>query len=244
MGTETLDFAIPAGAMSVYMSTLTWSNTAYFDVFLKFGGIWKFHRRVNQTNPVVNANSGGTPAGNLGVLMATGVNHASHIRLQNRKGRIHFTGLGFTREDMAGSYGSGFVHQDSIVAPVIVRGMIIMWTGASAPGGWAICDGQNGTPDLRGRFVLGQGRGAGLTSRGLKQTGGAQTHALTAAQMPSHKHGMLTRQDDYNVSGGTGPSFGKDNGSYRAYNATDSRGANHAHNNMPPFFVLAYIMKL
>ncbi len=38
------------------------------------------------------------------------------------------------------------------------RGCVIMFSGSSAPGGWAICDGGNGTPDLRGRFVLGSGK--------------------------------------------------------------------------------------
>ncbi len=37
------------------------------------------------------------------------------------------------------------------------RGMITMWSGdiTKIPPGWALCDGTNGTPDLRGRFVLG-----------------------------------------------------------------------------------------
>ena len=36
---------------------------------------------------------------------------------------------------------------------IVPKGSIIMWSGATAPDGWALCDGQNGTPDLRGRFV-------------------------------------------------------------------------------------------
>jgi microcystin-dependent protein len=36
---------------------------------------------------------------------------------------------------------------------LLPRGTIVMWTGAVAPAGWALCNGQNGTPDLRGRFV-------------------------------------------------------------------------------------------
>ena len=36
-------------------------------------------------------------------------------------------------------------------APV---GCIILWSGAAnkIPEGWALCNGQNGTPDLRNRF--------------------------------------------------------------------------------------------
>ena len=35
-----------------------------------------------------------------------------------------------------------------------VTGMIMMYTGSTAPSGWALCDGQNGTPDLRDRFIV------------------------------------------------------------------------------------------
>lgn len=43
-------------------------------------------------------------------------------------------------------------------------------------------------PDLRGRSLIGAGTGPGLTSREIGQTVGAETHVLTAAQMPSHTH--------------------------------------------------------
>ena len=44
--------------------------------------------------------------------------------------------------------------------PVMPRGGIIVWSGTlgNIPGGWALCDGANGTPDLRDRFVYGAGR--------------------------------------------------------------------------------------
>ena len=40
---------------------------------------------------------------------------------------------------------------------LFVTGMIMMYTGSTAPSGWAICNGQNGTPDLRNRFIVGAG---------------------------------------------------------------------------------------
>lgn len=78
-------------------------------------------------------------------------------------------------------------------APV---GSIILWSGTivDRPEGWALCDGTvvNGypTPDLRGRFVLGAGEGAGLTPRKVGAVGGAETHVLTEEEMPSHAHAM------------------------------------------------------
>ena len=62
----------------------------------------------------------------------------------------------------------------SIVMP---SGGIIMWSGStnSIPSGWALCDGANGTPDLRDRFVIGAGG-----SRSVDET--------SDGQMPSHNH--------------------------------------------------------
>ncbi len=42
---------------------------------------------------------------------------------------------------------------------VVPAGGIIMWSGSAAniPAGWALCDGQNGTPDLRDKFIVGAG---------------------------------------------------------------------------------------
>jgi len=37
--------------------------------------------------------------------------------------------------------------------------MIVIWSGAvvDIPFGWKLCDGNNGTPDLRNKFVIGAG---------------------------------------------------------------------------------------
>lgn len=42
-------------------------------------------------------------------------------------------------------------------------GLIAMWEGASAPAGWTLCNGSNGTPDLRDYFVRIVGSGDGST---------------------------------------------------------------------------------
>lgn len=71
-------------------------------------------------------------------------------------------------------------------------GGIIMWSGSSAavPQGWALCNGQtsNGvvTPDMRGRFVVGDGAGSGYTDG---QTGGNDSignHTHTNPNVDSH----------------------------------------------------------
>ncbi len=66
-------------------------------------------------------------------------------------------------------------------------GGIIMWSGSTVPDGWALCDGNNGTPDLRGRFVM----GAKKTQYGyldIGEKGGNEVIFLNANQLPAHRH--------------------------------------------------------
>ena len=81
---------------------------------------------------------------------------------------------------------TAFVHS------VMPTGIIVMWnsTAASIPAGWQLCNGSNGTPDLRDRFVVGAG-----TTYSFGDTGGSASVTLTQATMPIHTHvlsGALT----------------------------------------------------
>ena len=69
----------------------------------------------------------------------------------------------------------------------ITAGIITMWSGSigAIPSGWFLCDGTNGTPDLRDRFIVGAGSG----TYPVAATGGAATVALTQAETPAHTHG-------------------------------------------------------
>ncbi len=113
-GAETMDFSVPSGMKTVWISILSWNNGGYFDILLKSGGVWKFHRRLSSFQAVTNVNSGGTHDSNIIMLAATGLDHFTDIRIQNRKGRIYFTGLGFSADDMQGGTGSGFTHWDNV----------------------------------------------------------------------------------------------------------------------------------
>ena len=73
-----------------------------------------------------------------------------------------------------------------------VTGMIILWSGASnaIPSGFVLCDGSNGTPDLRGRFVVGFSNTD--SDYDVNDTGGNKTTTLSTSQLPSHSHSAST----------------------------------------------------
>ena len=125
------------------------------------------------------------------------------------------------------------------IASVIPTGLISMWSGTTAPTGWHLCDGTDGTPDLRGRFVVGQNL-TDVDFVAMGQTGGAKDVALTVAQLPPHTHSYNDRNMDANPSGTTG--YAKPGSALAA--ATGSAGNGDMHENLPPYYVLAYIIKI
>jgi microcystin-dependent protein len=70
---------------------------------------------------------------------------------------------------------------------MLPKGAIMLWAGtlASIPAGWQLCDGTNGTPDLRDRFVLGVSTGENPGA-----TGGSHFYSLTIDQLPRHNHAI------------------------------------------------------
>ena len=147
----------------------------------------------------------------------------------------------------------------------IPTGGIIMWSGAigQIPAGWALCNGSGGTPDLRDRFIVGAGSGYSVGA-----TGGTAMHVLTVAEMPSHthvqnahthtqdahSHGLVTAGGDTTSSGvlpnRAGPGTVDQNTEMTAatnQNTTainQSTGGGAPHENRPPYYALAFIMKL
>jgi hypothetical protein len=139
-------------------------------------------------------------------------------------------------------------------------GAIVMWSGivANIPTSFALCDGDDGTPDLRSRFIFGAGTGGGFIAPGVTggsataggggtiAVGGAHTHPLsidghelTLAEMPEHAHyngmcddgpGMFNHGSRAATPAASRePSAGKDSGTVEGLTELAGGGNEHSH---------------
>lgn len=85
---------------------------------------------------------------------------------------------------------------DSVSNTFFPIGGIILWNGSTStiPANFKLCDGNNNTPDLRDRFVVGAGAGYAVNA-----TGGSSSVKLTEAQLATHSHGDGTYGTDVNT---------------------------------------------
>lgn len=159
-------------------------------------------------------------------------------------------------------------------------GEIRMFGGNFAPLGWAFCDGRLlpiaqydalfailGTiyggdgqqtfalPDLRGRLPMAAGSGPGLTPRALGERGGAESHALTPAELPLHRHGAPASTQAATTpapTGGAVPAAGRaarfaptgDFDPIPSGTASSQTGQGLPHENMSPYRTLNFIIAL
>jgi hypothetical protein len=186
-----------------------------------------------------------------------------------------------------------------ISSDLFPAGGIILWSGsvASIPSGWAICNGSNGTPDLRDRFIVGAGNTYAVADTGgqtaitsvpahthavgtlAAASGGAHTHTVTD---PGHTHGLQIftetsgsgggSQGDGRispvvgsrsttstwsnvptdnvvgstrvVSGATGISISSDGAHTHTISGSTASTGSASVDVRPPYYALAYIMKL
>lgn len=184
------------------------------------------------------------------------------IQKYRNRGALDVGGDGYFDGDLFAGIGG------TVVAPI---GTTMIWPGKVLPGpGWAWADGTaisrtqyaalfaligqdygagNGSttfnlPNVNGRVVV--GFDAGQTEfNAVGKTGGAKTVTLTQAQMPAHTHGQVVTAN----SGGTGirQDYDLDSNGLQAYPQgvnTLSTGGGQAHENMPPYVVQRYIIRI
>jgi hypothetical protein len=141
-------------------------------------------------------------------------------------------------------------------APAVPAGGIILWSGStgSVPATWYLCDGTNGTPDLRNSFIVGAGSTYAVNATGGTADAIVVTHTHTATSVvtdPTHSHTVTAP-----TSGGTNAFVNEGTTTLPASISTSSQstgitvattnanaGVSGTNANLPPYYALAYIMK-
>jgi hypothetical protein len=171
-----------------------------------------------------------------------------------------------TSLDVSGSINaSGKIKENN--NELLPLGSIMLWSGSieTIPGGWILCDGNNGTPDMRNRFVVGASDDSGgvamtnITGT-LTKTGGnkdsvvpSHNHTGTVDSSGDHFHRYLiydsaighidapylSNENDGVLHGDTTSTAGLHNHTF----TTNSTGTDGTNANLPPYYALAYIMK-
>ena len=141
----------------------------------------------------------------------------------------------------------------------IPSGVIVMWSGsvATIPAGWVICDGTNSTPNLRDRFVVGAG-----SSYAVAATGGSKdavvvshSHSASSSAIGDHAHSAGYTNGSFGDAGSGVPlaNFGPSgstmfattgSGAHNHSISIASAGVSGTNANLPPYYALAYIMKV
>lgn len=163
---------------------------------------------------------------------------------------------------------TGNLHAASLGTTIGINiGVIILWYGsvASIPAGWHLCDGTNGTTDMRGKIPLGAGGNFTVGS-----SGGAATFTptgtltvsgttLTINQMGRHRHPWNDNFGEHAGHLGAGQYMGGEPESRNAnlYTSNTGDGGAHTHstaegtaftgnsiNSLPPYYALCYIQKI
>ena len=126
----------------------------------------------------------------------------------------------------------------------IPSGGIIMWSGATSavPSGWVLCDGQNSTPDLRNKFIVGASDSTGDTTYPGVSPGA--TGGSADATLVSHTHNLFYNHGSFGGSSGAVTPRGTNTPSTPGISGrVSTEGSSATNANLPPYYALAYIMK-
>jgi hypothetical protein len=148
------------------------------------------------------------------------------------------------------------LQNSTAVGDTIPPGLIAIWSGStgSIPSGWVICDGSNGTPNLRDSFIVGAGNNYAVGAAGGSADSIVVSHTHTATSVvtdPQHDH-SVARFDTFGavhtlangfIGIGSQGSTGAASTGITVATTNQSTGVSGTGANLPPYYALAFIMK-
>jgi microcystin-dependent protein len=260
---------ITGGAINGTPIGATSASTGAFST-LSSSGLATLSSLTTASATISGGTVNGTPIGgstpSTGAFTTASTSGAATLASAVLNGQLGLGGANY------GTAGQVVVSQGAGSAPAwgsgFPSGGIVLWSGsiASIPSGWLLCNGTSGTPDLRDRFVVGAG-----TTYAVGATGGAASVTLSTSEIPSHTHtfsgttdtvGDHTHVEQNFSSNGTGDgsgpgasccggsiensgvtTLGAGSHNHTVSGTTGSAGSGGSHENRPPYYALAYIMK-
>ena len=149
---------------------------------------------------------------------------------------------------------------------VIPVGGIIMWSGTdgSVPSNWQLCNGTNGTPNLIDKFIVGRGSAYAADSTGGTADSVVVSHTHTTNSTSKTLTGSIVKiSEGFNVQGSATGVFTKTNDGNNTVtesastspvsgvtfdgthtHGTDDPGVSGTNQNLPPYYAIAYIMRM
>ena len=243
--------------MAVNLSPVGGVAAQFFDNdgnVLSGGKIYTYAAGTSTPQATYTTSSGSIPHSNPIILDSAGRVPTGEIWLTD--GISFKFVLNNTSNTLIATYDNiyGIVGVQTAVGTTIPAGIISIWYGSigSVPTGWYLCDGSNGTPDLRDRFIIGAG-----STYSVGSTGGSTTRTLTTSEMPSHTHAATVTDPGHNHSitattfgGASGGAILVPFGSTTTGTSTTgitvsnaATGSGTAFNILNPYYALAYVMK-
>jgi len=212
------------------------------------------------------------------VTIVETIEQTTYLEDLNNDGQGDLKDTYFTRTAQFGNTGTVTFNWSDLkaVKPLLQQstpvGGIIMWSGAinEIPEGWKLCDGDMGTPNLSGRFIVGY-NASDVDYNAIGKVGGAKEVTLLESQMPTHNHNGTTQlagghshrlkdgaggDKTNSITLGGGNLSGQDYPTSFVSNdsiiepvsnhshslTTNNKGGSTAHENRPQYFTLAYII--
>lgn len=233
----------------------------FFDnngVPLSGGLIYTYQAGSSTPLTTYTTNAGTTPNTNPIILDAAG-RCSNEIWLQTGYSYkfVLQTSAGVTLQTLDNLYP--ILQTSAATVDPFIAGMIMLWSGSigSVPSGWALCNGSNGTPDLRDRFVVAAGSTYAVGATGGSADAIVVSHTHTATSVVTdagHIHTITLTNSG--AAANNGPLFGGNGGGSSYTQNTNSAttgitvattnataGTSGTNANLPPYYALAYIMK-